>query len=64
MSSVIQYTSKGEFVKVILKNGDSFNDVIICPDPCDAYSRRHILEKSNGDAIFINTNEIKGIAYM
>lgn len=64
MENVIQYTSQGEYIKVVLKSGASVNSVIICPDPFDPYSRKHILEKSNGDTTFINTNEIKGIMLM
>lgn len=64
MNNVIQYTSKGEFVKVLLKNGSSYSNVIICPDPLDPYSSKHILERSNGDTEFIRTSEIDGIMYV
>lgn len=61
MSNVIQHTSRGKHVTVRLKGGTSYNNVVICPDPLDPYSRKHIIEKSNGDTNYIRTIEIEGV---
>ncbi len=61
MNGVIQYNSKDSFVKVLLKNGFSYGEVKIYPDPYDPYSRWHILERKNGNNESIQTKEIDGI---
>lgn len=61
MSNVTQYTSRGEYVKVLLKDGTNLSNVIICPDPLDPHSSKHILEKPNGDIEYVRTVEIEGV---
>jgi len=64
MNKVIQYNSKEKFVKVILKDGDSFGEVKIHPDEFDPYSRWHVIERKNGDVEFIMTREIQAIMFI
>lgn len=62
--NVKQYSSKGEFVRVVMKDEKEYSNVIICPDPYDPYSKRHILEWNNGDTLFVYTSDIKGVYFI
>ena len=64
MNGVIQYNSRGKYVKVRLKNGGSFGEVKIYPDAYDPYSRWHTIERRNGSSEIIKTNEIDAILFL
>ena len=64
MNGVIQYNSRGKYVKVNLKNGGSYGEVKIYPDVYDPYSRWHTIERRNGRTELIRTNKIAAILYL
>ena len=64
MNGVIQYNSRGKYVKVNLKNGGSYGEVKIYPDDYDPYSRWHTIERRNGRTELIRTNKIAAILYL
>lgn len=64
MNNVIQYNSKDKFVKVLLKDGNSYGEVKIYPDEFDPYSRWHTIERINGDTESIATKEIDAILFI
>ena len=64
MNGVIQFNSRGKFVRVLLKNGDGYGEVKIYPDISDSYSRWHTIERRNGSKELIRTNEIDAILYL
>ena len=64
MNNVIQWNSKGKFVKVLLKDGNSYGEVKIYPDEYDPYSRWHTIERRNGDTESIVTKEIDAILFI
>ena len=64
MNGVIQYNSRGKYVKVNLKNGGSYGEVKIYPDVYVPYSRWHIIERRNGRTELIRTNKIAAILYL
>lgn len=52
-----QYTSWGNYIKVKLKDGTIFKDVLIYPNIKN--NNEHILEYRNKNIVTIKTNDIK-----
>lgn len=62
--NVTQYNSRGKFVKVLLKDGNSYGEVKIYPDEFDPYSRWHTIERKNKSIESIVTKEIDAILFI
>lgn len=54
--STKRYTSWGEAIEVVTKDGRVYDGVILCPDPND--DTAHLLEYYNGDVVRVPTHQL------